>query len=82
MASAASLKLALERIIVEIRFQGADRASKLDSLRQLDTKFSGRWGDKGDVAELFGEAFAEAGDVGLAFDGAQPPWPRPTAKRR
>ena len=63
IASATSLKLALERIIVEIRFQGASRAAKLESLRQLDAKFGAGWGQSGDVAELFGEAFAEAGDV-------------------
>ncbi len=63
IASATSLKLALERIIVEIRFQGANRAARLESLRKLDAKFGAGWGQSGDVAELFGEAFAEAGDV-------------------
>ena len=36
--SAPALKLALERIIVGVRYQGADRALKLDELRQLETK--------------------------------------------
>ncbi|MEO5895363.1 MAG: CHAT domain-containing protein [Vicinamibacterales bacterium] len=63
LASAVSLKLALERIIVEVRYQGADRAAKLDSLRQLESTFAAQWGARGDVAELFGEAFFEAGDI-------------------
>jgi hypothetical protein len=63
VASAASLKLALERIIVETRFQGADPTMKLESLRQLEATYTGRWGQQGDVAELFGEAFTEGGDV-------------------
>jgi hypothetical protein len=66
IASALSLKLALDRIIVEIRYQGADRAAKLDALRQLETRFGESWGWKGDVGELFGEAFSEAGDVEAA----------------
>jgi hypothetical protein len=63
LASAVAVKLSLERIIVEVRYQGASRAAKLESLRQLETRFGGRWGDQGDVAELFGEAFVEAGDA-------------------
>jgi CHAT domain-containing protein len=71
IASAVALKLALERVIVETRFQGADPAVKLASLRRLEQQFE-RWGRKGDVAELFGEAFAEAGDVeaGVRWYGA------------
>jgi CHAT domain-containing protein len=63
LASAVALKLALDRIIVEVRYQGADRTAKLESVRQLETRFAARWGARGDVAELFGEAFFEAGDV-------------------
>jgi hypothetical protein len=68
VASAASLKLALERIIVETRFQGANPTTKLDSLRRFEKQFQ-QWGSKGDVAELFGEAFAEAddGEAGLRW---------------
>ena len=67
VASATSLKLALARIVTEIRFQGADPVLKLESLRQLESRFAARWGMSGDVAELFGDAFAEAGGVEAAF---------------
>ena len=62
IASPAALKLALEHTVVEIRFQGADPAAKLEHLRRLEKQFEA-WGRQGDIAELFGEAFAEAGDV-------------------
>ena len=69
VASAQGLKLALERIVVETRFQGADPATQLNNLSRLEERFKGVWGRSGDVAELFGEAFVEAGDVshGLAW---------------
>ena len=67
IASATSLKLALERIVTEVRFQGGDPTRKLESLRQLETLYADRWGTRGDVAELFGEAFAESGDIDSAF---------------
>ncbi len=63
IASALSLKLALERIHVQVRFQGADPGKQLDKLRHLETVHAARWGGQGDVAELFGAAFTEAGDV-------------------
>ena len=67
IASATSLKLTLQRVFTELRFQGADPALKLDSLRQLETRYAARWGTQGDVAELFGAAFVEAGDVEAGF---------------
>ncbi|HVJ27355.1 MAG TPA: CHAT domain-containing protein, partial [Vicinamibacterales bacterium] len=67
IASATSLKLTLQRVFTELRFQGADPALKLDSLRQLETRYAARWGTQGDVAELFGDAFVEAGDVDAGF---------------
>ena len=63
MASATSLKFALERIIVQTKFQGADPVAQLDRLRQIESAFEKQWGGNGDVAELFGEAFVEAGSV-------------------
>ena len=63
VASATSLKLALERIVVRTKFQGADVAEQLRNLAQLEKLFGSKWGGSGDVAELFGEAFVEAGDV-------------------
>ena len=63
VASATSLKLALERIIVRTKFQGADPVEQRNSLQQLEKQFGQRWGKSGSVAELFGEAFVEAGAV-------------------
>jgi len=63
IGSATALKLALERIVVRTKYQGADVAEQLRNLAQLEKMFAARWGRSGDVAELFGEAFVEAGDV-------------------
>ena len=63
VASVVSLKLALERIIVQTKFQGADLATQLNSLRKLEELFEEKWGKSGAMAELFGEACVEAGDV-------------------
>ena len=63
VASATGLKLALEGIVVRTKFQGADPLEQLNSLRQLAKLFGSKWGKSGAVAELFGEAFVEAGDV-------------------
>ena len=63
IGSATALKLALERIVVRTRYQGADVAEQLRSLAQLEKLFGSKWGRSGDVAELFGEALVEAGDV-------------------
>lgn len=63
VASATSLRLALERIIVRTKFQGADPQTQLTSLHQLEKLFGEKWGMSGAVAELFGEAFVETGAV-------------------
>jgi hypothetical protein len=63
VASATSLKLELQRVVVQTKFQGADPASQLTSLYTLATLFGDKWGRSGAVAELFGEAFVEAGAV-------------------
>ena len=63
IASAVSLALELERIIVASRFQGADPVTQLERLHQLESRYASAWGSRGDVAALFGEAFTEAGDV-------------------
>jgi CHAT domain-containing protein len=63
MASAEGLKLALERIVVQTKFQGADPARQISTLNALEKQFGETWGNIGAVSELFGEAFAEAGDV-------------------
>jgi hypothetical protein len=63
VASPTSLKIALERIIVRTRFQGADPVEQHDNLQELEKRFGERWGKSGSVAELFGEAFVEVGAV-------------------
>ena len=63
VASATSLQIALERVIVRTKFQGAPLAEQLANLTELETRFESKWGKSGDVAELFGEAFVEVGDV-------------------
>ncbi len=65
VASLVSLKFALERIAVQTKFQGADPTTQLNNLRKLETLAAEKeqWGKNGAVAELFGEAFIEAGDT-------------------
>ena len=63
IGSATGLKLALRRIVVRTKYQGADVTEQLRNLAQLEKQFGAKWGGSGDVAELFGEAFVEAGDV-------------------
>ncbi len=63
IGSATALKLALKRIVVRTKYQGADVEEQLRNLAQLQKLFGSEWGGSGDVAELFGEAFVEAGDV-------------------
>ncbi len=60
IGSATSLRLALERIIVQSKFQGADPVAQVANLTRLEELFKSKWGGSGAVAELFGEAFAEA----------------------
>jgi len=64
IASAQSLKLAVQRIIVQTKFQGEDPTAQLDKLRLLEAQLQERektsW-NSGDVAELFGEGFVECG---------------------
>jgi CHAT domain-containing protein len=63
IGSATALKLALKRIVVRTKYQGADVTEQLRNLAQLEKMFGSKWGGSGDVAELFGEALVEAGDV-------------------
>jgi CHAT domain-containing protein len=63
IASALGLKFELERIYVETRFQGYSMSGQLEKLKQLEASHARKWGAKGDVAELFGAAFTEAGDI-------------------
>lgn len=63
IASATSLKLALERIVVQTKYQGRDPAEQRENVHMLERLFGTRWGSSGSVAELFGEAFVEAGAI-------------------
>jgi hypothetical protein len=63
IGSATSLRLALERIVVQSKFQGANPAAQVANLTKLEELFEKKWGARGDVAELFGQAFVEAGAV-------------------
>ena len=59
-----SLKLALERIIVRTKFQGADPVGAAHTIcRQLEKLYGEKWGKGGAVAERFGDAFVEIGAV-------------------
>lgn len=70
VASAASVKLALDRLTVQTKFQGANREAQLANLHALEARTREQgWASEGDVAEMFGEAFVEAGDLqaGMAW---------------
>lgn len=66
-ASATSLRLELDRIVVETRFQGYEPSAQASKLQNLDQRFGERWGTNGAVAELFGQAYAEAGAMECAM---------------
>jgi hypothetical protein len=59
IGSAAGLRVALETIAVQSRFQKADPREQAASLEHLEARFSSHWGDLGNVAEAFGAAWAE-----------------------
>jgi hypothetical protein len=63
VGSAASLKLALERIIVRTKFQRENLAEQLSNLQTLEKLYGEGWGKSGAVAELFGGAFVEVGAI-------------------
>lgn len=56
----------LQTLTVEYRFGERAYQSHLDQLRALQSRYQGRWGRHGDIAEAFGLAYAEAS----AFDDA------------
>jgi tetratricopeptide (TPR) repeat protein len=59
IGSAAGLKVALETIAVQSRFQKADPGEQTASLEHLEERFARYWGELGDVAEAFGLAWSE-----------------------
>ena len=66
ISSPLGLALALEELATESRYGGAEAARQLEKVRHLEARFAALWGGMGAIAEAFGLAFADAGDV----DGA------------
>jgi hypothetical protein len=75
VASAPSLALLLENEATDARY--ADLRTKdntrrrLDKLRRLQARYAPLWGGIGAVAEAFGLAYAECGDMDAAVDWTQ-----------
>jgi CHAT domain len=67
VASAAALKLALETIVVQTKFQRYKPQTQLERVRALEERFGARWGHLGEVADLFGEASLAARDLEAAI---------------
>jgi hypothetical protein len=66
VASATALKLVLETIVVQTKFQGYKPEQQLERVRSLVKRFAPKWGRIGSVAELFGAAHVAGRDI----DGA------------
>ncbi len=66
VTSAAALRLVLETIVVQTKFQHFEAQAQLERVRSLDKRFAPKWGGNGSVAELFGEAYLAAREI----DGA------------
>ncbi|MBZ5689587.1 MAG: CHAT domain-containing protein [Acidobacteriia bacterium] len=67
VASETALKLTLETILVQTKFQRYKPQTQLEKLRSLEVRFAPSWGGSGSVAELFGAAYAEARDLKSAI---------------
>lgn len=69
IASPVALALALETLAVQSATQGAPAQRQQEKIRHLESRFAGRWGDIGAVAEAFGVACAaaRAPDLALAW---------------
>lgn len=72
-ASVGSFTFALDRIIVETKFQGRSPQAQMERLRHLEALYDAKFGPShpvpgyGALAGLFGEAYAEAGDMAQAI---------------
>jgi len=62
VASPSALRIALETLAVQSKYQHAPALTQRDKLRNLEARFAERWGSSGKVAEAFGAAWAEAGE--------------------
>jgi tetratricopeptide (TPR) repeat protein len=67
VASSLGLALALEELAVKSKWMLADSAEQLEKIRHLEARFGALWGGMGAVAEAFGVAYAEAGNVDPAI---------------
>ncbi len=66
VASPLGLALALEEQAVRVKFMHSDSVAQLEKVRHLQGRFEAQWGNMGAVAEAFGLAYAEAGDIDSA----------------
>lgn len=62
VGSPSALRIALETLAVESKYQHAPAAKQQERIRHLEERFAASWGRIGDVAEAFGAAWTEAGD--------------------
>jgi len=67
IASSAALKLALDTIVVQTRFQGRPAEGQLERVRALEQRFGERWGGIGEIADAFGGAFVAGVDLEAAI---------------
>jgi hypothetical protein len=67
VASAAALTLALETIVVQTKFHRYKPETQLERVRALEQRFGERWGNSGEVADLFGAAFVAGRDLEAAI---------------
>jgi CHAT domain-containing protein len=67
VASETALKLALETVAVQTKFQHCKREVQLKRVRVLEERFAKTWGARGSVAELFGAAYLQVKDVTSAI---------------
>jgi CHAT domain-containing protein len=66
IAASKTLVLALEILAVRSKYQKAPPDEQKAKLRHLESRFAALWGGIGEVAEGFGNAWAEAGDRAAA----------------
>lgn len=63
VASETALRLTLETIVVQTKFQNYNPKTQLKRVHSLEKRFAPKWGKSGAVAELFGAAYAEANEL-------------------
>ena len=68
IGSAAALKLALETIVVQTKFQHFKAQVQVERVRLLEKQFAKKWGGIGSVAELFGAAYLANREIHSALN--------------